>query len=214
MNNCDKFLGSISNYIDGDLQKAEQAFMEEHELQCLPCQKKALQIRQLTRRLPRLPRVKTTPSFDLTLHARLRAEINRKRSFSLFPNLGIVWQIPAYAAAAILFIGLGIFLDRLLVRQNFVSPTSIVPVVVEESLPKTSSHPNPDNPPSPQTKLSHYVGLKQINPKELLRREGTALSFEEKRRTLSSVKDSVESGRYKSRESVLNLRQANVSIPF
>ena len=214
MDNCDKFLRNISNYIDGDLQMAEQAFMEEHEVLCPPCRKKVLQISQLTKRLPLLPQAKTKPSFDLVLHSRLRTEINRKRPFTLFPNLGSIWQIPAYAAAAILFIGLGILLDRVFVQQNIASSTAITPIVVNENRASKTIQPDTAGSTLSQTRMSHYVGLKQINPKDLLRREGIASSSEGMRRLSSIGKDSIESRIYKSRESGLNVQQANASIGF
>ncbi len=188
--------------------------MEEHENLCPTCQKKALQIRRLTKRLPLLARAKTTPSFDLMLHARLRKELNQRRPFAWFPNPGRLWQIPAYAAAAILFVGLGIFLDRFFVQQNGASSSFVKPLVVEEILPNKPPQSNSTQSTQPETRMSHYVGLKQINPKDLLRREGIALSSEGMRRLSSMQKDTVENNLYRSRGPSLNIKQANASIGF
>jgi hypothetical protein len=215
MNHCERFSGNISKYIDGDLQRIEHDFMEGHSSQCPSCKIKLQQVRLVVKRLPALPRVKVSPTFDMLLHARLRAENKQSRRIPIFPVFGKAWQIPVYAAAASILIGLGVLLDRTVVPQYFVSHEKESAVAEQEYMPVTVSEPSQSSDSSAVgTHLSRYVGLAPIKPRELLRREGIALSSEGMRQLSSMQRDSLVRPSSPEVDPRLRVRQANASIRF
>ncbi|MBN2357020.1 zf-HC2 domain-containing protein [candidate division KSB1 bacterium] len=111
---CDRIVKEAFNYWDGMLTGQEQEEISTHIRTCPHCEKRFAQARQIRQALRNLPKLKTSPHFHLLLHARMRREVNRKRALLPLPITGWAWQVPAYAAAAIILIAGGIFIDQVI----------------------------------------------------------------------------------------------------
>ncbi len=111
MNLCDKMKQNAFLYHEKALEPSMAARVQEHLNQCETCQRHFQQALLLKKALKELPRRRTSPDFNAVLRARLRTETYRKPFFS-FPAGAGVWQVPAYAGLALMFVALGALLQR------------------------------------------------------------------------------------------------------
>lgn len=111
MNLCDKIKQNAFLYHEKALDSSMAARVQEHLDQCEACRRHFQQALLLARALKALPRRRTSPDFNAVLRARLRTETYRKPFFS-FPAGAGVWQVPAYAGLAMMFVALGALLQR------------------------------------------------------------------------------------------------------
>ena len=116
MKNCDHFTKLFSDYLDDDLDEPAKHSLLTHLKDCPACETKLNELKDIKRSLATLPRVKTSASFDMLLHARLRQEMRQKRGWS-FPFFEVNWRVPAFAAAAICFLFLGAFIHHMSTLQ-------------------------------------------------------------------------------------------------
>lgn len=121
MKSCDRFAKDAFNFWDGLLARQEHETISEHLRTCVFCEKRFAQARMLKQTLHDLPKHKTSPHFNVVLHAKLRTEANRRRGFLPLPLTGWSWQLPAYAAAALFLIAGGVVIDRIL-NQHPITP--------------------------------------------------------------------------------------------
>jgi hypothetical protein len=113
MNNCHKFSNWFSQYIDGDLAAEKSLLLKTHLADCESCRVSFEGVTSLRRNLQSLSHRKTSKSFDAVLHDRLRRE-QRHAPRPIFRSsfFEAYWRLPAYAAAALLFIFLGAQLQK------------------------------------------------------------------------------------------------------
>ncbi|HPI74424.1 MAG TPA: zf-HC2 domain-containing protein [bacterium] len=98
-------------YHEKALEPSMAARVQEHLDQCETCRNHFQQALLLKKALKELPRRRTSPDFNAVLRARLRTETYRKPLFSFPAGVG-VWQVPAYAGLALIFVALGAVLQR------------------------------------------------------------------------------------------------------
>jgi len=111
MNDCDKIRQNAFLYHENALEGAQQAEVQRHLEGCLACRTHFQQTIQLKKALKRLPRYRTSADFNTVLRARLRTEAYRKPFIDLSALTGL-WRVPAFAALALLFISVGVVLQR------------------------------------------------------------------------------------------------------
>ncbi len=106
MNPCDRYQEIIPAYVDGEATAEEKAILEAHLRNCPECRAVEKRVRQLQTALRSLPRVTTSPDFDVALRTRIRLE-DRRSSVSPLP-LPLFERVPAFGlmavAAAIAFV--------------------------------------------------------------------------------------------------------------
>lgn len=113
MNHCHKFSNWFSEYMDGDLPADKSLLLKTHLVKCESCRLSFEGVTALRKNLKGLSRYKASKSFDAVLQDRLRREQRHApRSFFRLPFFEAYWRLPAYAAAAILFIFLGAQLQK------------------------------------------------------------------------------------------------------
>jgi len=121
---CDKIRKEAFHYLDGLVTEQHRQEISGHLQVCPDCEKRYAQAREIHRSLHTLPRHKTSPQFNVVLHARLRQEGNRRRVPLFWPMTGINWQMPAYAAAALFLVASGVFIDRVLEQRKSAAASS------------------------------------------------------------------------------------------
>jgi hypothetical protein len=113
MNNCHKFSNWFSEYMDGELAADKSLLLKNHLADCESCRVSFEGVTALRQNLKSLSRCKTSKSFEAVLQDRLRREQRHapRHTFrsSFFETY---WRLPAYAAAALLFIFLGAQLQK------------------------------------------------------------------------------------------------------
>ncbi len=110
----------INKFLDGDLSSEEVADLESGQMKATLESLKRLQVS-----LKNLPRVKTSDSFDAVLRARIRQEIRHTSLLQRFFSNGVGWRLSGYAAAASLFIGLGIILGKVILAPAEYGPDTV-----------------------------------------------------------------------------------------
>ncbi|NLP09466.1 zf-HC2 domain-containing protein [bacterium] len=136
MNLCDKMKKNAFLYHEKALEPSTAARVQEHLEQCETCRRHFQQALLLKKALKGLPRRRTSPDFNAVLRARLRTETYRKPLFS-FPAGSGMWQIPAYAGLALMFVALGALLQR---NWNpSIMPTMADRVAVVQTAPQPAS---------------------------------------------------------------------------
>ncbi|MCR4437860.1 MAG: anti-sigma factor [bacterium] len=101
MGNCDDFVSLIMDYVDGELAGRDRQRLLEHLRQCEHCTSQVQKLRLLRVQLRNLPRVCTSPGFDVGLRARLRADEQARwrKVFAAAPFSS--WRVPAFALAVV-----------------------------------------------------------------------------------------------------------------
>ncbi len=157
MNLCDKMKPNAFLYHEKALEPSMAARVQEHLDQCEACRWHFQQALLLKKALKELPRRRTSPDFNAVLRARLRTETYRKPFFS-FPAGAGVWQVPAYAGLALMFVALGALLQR---NWNpSVMPTMADRVAVVQTVPQPTAGTSPfvgGNTPIRRAPVKNYV---------------------------------------------------------
>lgn len=113
MNVCDRYLGFVSEYVEGSLSGSQRKTFETHLQDCPVCGSRVRQMRTLLQHLKSLPRIKASADFDTVLRARIGIERRLQRQgfagwFGMWPV-----RVSFYGAAAALVI-----IAAVLVRQQ------------------------------------------------------------------------------------------------
>jgi anti-sigma factor RsiW len=122
MNDCDRFVGQVSDYLEGFLTGKQREAFEAHLRSCTACEWRLQRTQALCKRLRALPRVKTSADFDTVLRARIGFERRLKHQgvagwFSVWPV-----KVSFYGAAAALVI-----IATVLVRQEISGSSELEP---------------------------------------------------------------------------------------
>ena len=106
---CGEFAARLSAYIEGDVAGAKRTQMDLHVDECPICASSLEGVRNLTRRLARMSRVRPSAGFDFALRSRLMMEAARKTSvWNRLPDLLFPTVPRALAsAAAVVLMALG-----------------------------------------------------------------------------------------------------------
>ncbi|NOY60571.1 MAG: hypothetical protein GXO75_16805 [Calditrichaeota bacterium] len=155
MTDCYKFEKRLSDFLEGSLSTNEKESFERHLGKCAKCREKSEQVQLLRNTLSALPRHKTSPSFDAVLRSNIRREIKNGGSVFRFPKINFAWQLPVFAATAILFIALGILIDQAFIRNNQLSPIASANKIILES--RTFDTPSPHKTFQESLKITNYV---------------------------------------------------------
>ncbi|GEM_PF-2052891 len=157
MNLCDKMKQNAFLYHEKALEPSMAARVQEHLDQCETCQRHFQQALLLKKALKELPRRRTSPDFNAVLRARLRTETYRKPFFS-FPAGAGVWQVPAYAGLALMFVALGALLQRNWNPSIMPSVADRVALVQTAPQPATGTAPfTTRNTPIRRAPVKNYV---------------------------------------------------------
>ncbi len=127
MKNCDHFVKSFSEYLDETLDEADKSSLQSHLEKCVDCRDKLDDLVRVKKSLASLPRKKTSPSFDVVLHARIRQERRAKQSSSR-PFLEWGWKVPAYAVVAVFLMFIGAYVQRLALTPDLASQNNMIAV--------------------------------------------------------------------------------------
>ena len=106
---CGEFAARLSAYLEDDVAGAKRAQMDRHVEVCPTCANSMEGVRNLTRRLARMSRVRPSAGFDFALRSRLMMEAAQKTSFwNRLPNVFFPTLPRALAtAAAVVLMALG-----------------------------------------------------------------------------------------------------------
>jgi hypothetical protein len=101
---CQRFKSMVSDYIEGELDRQNQAQMEKHLRDCLGCKSKISQLKQLIQNLKTLPKRAVSPDFETILRARINREsrLARRQANGWLP-IG-QFRVPAYVFGAAVII--------------------------------------------------------------------------------------------------------------
>lgn len=120
MKNCDRIVKMFYSYLGENLRRTEREIIDVHLASCGSCRARLKRARRLKSDLRNLPKYKTSPTFNAVLRARIRSEAHQRPAGVVGRTANWAWQIPAYSAAALLFIGIGFVLQRSL--ENEINP--------------------------------------------------------------------------------------------
>lgn len=157
MTDCYKFEKRLSDFLEGSLNTKEQELFEKHLQVCDHCREKSEQVQLLRNTLSALPRHKASPSFDAVLRANIRRELKTGYSAFHFPKINFAWQLPAFAAAAILFIAVGIFIDQTFIRIHQQSPIASANIILEPQPSQTVNAQSSHKASQESLKITNYV---------------------------------------------------------
>ena len=106
---CGEFAARLSAYLEDDVAGAKRAQIDRHVEVCPTCANSMEGVRNLTRRLARMSRVRPSAGFDFALRSRLMMEAAQKTSFwNRLPNVFFPTLPRALAsAAAVVLMALG-----------------------------------------------------------------------------------------------------------
>ncbi|MBD3385027.1 hypothetical protein GF407_08875 [candidate division KSB1 bacterium] len=118
----------LTDYLDGALaprqkEKAESEFFSSPEDET-----RIKKLIELKNNLNDLPKVQASPQFKILLQARLRREQNRR--IGILPQ---AWRLPAYAAASLALVGVGMIIGRWFFSNETQS------IMVEEGVQNTTT---------------------------------------------------------------------------
>lgn len=216
MKRCDKIGNQAFKYWEGTLTTQERDEIKAHLQSCPACAARFSLAKRTWDALHRLPQHKTSPDFDIVLHAKLRQAAHQERNYSRMPVLTWNWRLPAYAAAAMLFVAAGIVIQR----QSALSPlTASSPVTVESRRVEvqqpavlSAGTTVAAAPRSRQAPIKNYV-MQKIPMQELLRvnRQNPGFrqaTLDQNQRDTARVRDRA------SRMPVTDIQPVNASIHF
>jgi anti-sigma factor RsiW len=132
MNSCDKIKKLAFLYNDHALESTQHTQVQEHLSGCPACRGHYAQAQQIRKSLQRLPKVRTAPDFNTVLRARLRSQSTRRPLFRFDFN-SVFWRVPAYAGLALVFIAIGMMVQRHWLTQPL--PTTMAENVIVTSTP-------------------------------------------------------------------------------
>jgi hypothetical protein len=111
MNTCDKIKKNAFLYHENALEPSLRQEVQHHLDECMGCRKKFQQALLINKSMKSLPKHDTSSDFNTVLRARLRTEAYRKPFFSFSYDFGF-WRMPAFGALALMFISIGVVLQR------------------------------------------------------------------------------------------------------
>ncbi len=111
MNACDKIKQNAFLYHENALAPAQRQEVQSHLDACPECRRQFQQAAALKKAMRTLPKYRTSPDFNTVLRARLRTETKRKPLWDLSLGSGL-WRAPAFAALALLFMAVGVLVQR------------------------------------------------------------------------------------------------------
>lgn len=157
MNTCESFSESFSDYVENTAHAEQRQFLDTHLAQCPSCHAAVNRLQILRSHLRALPRIKTSPDFDMMLRTRLMLERKRVSFLHLFPDFTRMPRTVSYGLASVLILLLaGVFV------RNGQSSNAFAPR--HEEL-KISSFATPaSNTTRPSTQI---YSLDKINPSSL-----------------------------------------------
>ncbi len=213
MSSCYQVARQITKYLDGELEGTQKQYLEQHVEQCSACRSKLEQVKLITKRLPRLPRYKTSPQFEILLRSRIRSSYLNDGFFARLSQKSWFVQVPAYASIAVLFVGIGFFLGQIASRNSTIadmmSRYSNQIRITPHSTPQ-SEETSPSE--AKTTKMTNYV-IKLAHPGDFRKPHSVALSSEGMRQLQYREVDSTYTR--PSTASIENLiKESNVTIHF
>ncbi|MDZ7723999.1 MAG: zf-HC2 domain-containing protein [candidate division KSB1 bacterium] len=106
---CDKCRSNLSAFIDDETSEQEAIRIKEHLDACPGCQEQVNALKSVRTSLKSLFKIQASPSFDIILRDRIRREM-RKHSSRFSPALFPRFRVPAFAAAAVAVLLIGMLI--------------------------------------------------------------------------------------------------------
>ena len=98
MSHCERYQEILPAYLDGEATAEEKAILESHLKRCPECRAVEKRLKNLQLALRSLPRITTSPDFNIALRTRIRLEERRAATPILsFPGFS---RVPAFGLAA------------------------------------------------------------------------------------------------------------------
>lgn len=170
MNSCDKIKKLAFLYNDHALESTQHTLVQDHLAACPACSGHFAQAQQIRKSLKRLPKVRTAPDFNTVLRARLRSESARQPLFRFDLN-SVFWRVPAYAGLAVLFIVIGMMVQRHWIAQPM--PASMADHAAVTSAPQVAQAPATATAPAAKAvkrpRVTNYVSEPVVPASELKR---------------------------------------------
>ena len=98
---CAALESKLVEYLDGRARPAERHAVEGHLSGCASCRLRAEEFRALWSALDEIPAISPSPSFDVSLRARIVAEPSRRRFWDWMPSPRLVFAITALVAVSV-----------------------------------------------------------------------------------------------------------------
>ncbi len=140
MKQCDKFKKLFSAYIDNEISNTEKNELEHHLDECPSCKSTVEQLDYTRKRIVALPHVRSNQNFDIVLHAKLRRQIRREQQSRLSLPSWETSKLPLVATVAVLFLAMGIMLDRVFWAKSTSLP-AISQIVADRQTYRSSQEP-------------------------------------------------------------------------
>jgi anti-sigma factor RsiW len=170
MNSCDKIKKLAFLYNDHALESTQLSQVQNHLAGCPACRSHFAQAQQIRKSLKHLPRVQTAPDFNAVLRARLRTESTRQPFFRFDLN-SRVWRVPAYASLALIFIVIGMMVQRHWITQPLSTP--MASTVAVSAAPQVAQSEPPAAPATRKTvrrpRVTNYVSEPVVPASDLKR---------------------------------------------
>lgn len=187
----------LTEYIDGSLTESKKKKAESELFLSAQDKQRVNKLIELKKDLRALPKVETSPQFKILLHARLRKEQNaRSKGFDILP---LEWRLPAYAAASIALVGIGMVMGRWLYTPD--SPS----LVAAQKAPVTTAEPISQEPATESAPIKNYV-VERVLVSELENEQSETLTLD--RIDTTATRSVNQAGNQQL------LRQASTSIQF
>jgi predicted anti-sigma-YlaC factor YlaD len=108
---CERTLGLLDDYVDGQIDEADFQEVELHLRDCAACRGEEQHLRALLARLAALPG-ELEPARDLW--PGIAARLNTRRASSFLPGMGHLrtWVLPVLATAAVLAVATNLWRER------------------------------------------------------------------------------------------------------
>lgn len=126
MNNCERFVGLLSDYADSTMAPAEKSEFAAHLQECAECRSAAEGVVNLRQNLRQLPALQTSPDFETILRARIK--LDRRSHVAPIWNMRYAGprRVVSYSAAAALAVVCVFYLwQRLSADSLTATPTSL-----------------------------------------------------------------------------------------
>ncbi len=167
MSECDKCKRWLSAYIDNELGEDEKQKIKSHVASCQSCNGTMSDLISVRETLTRLPKHKTSRTFNTVLQAQLRREIRHQENpVHFFKG---IFRIPAYAAVAILLIAAGIFLDRSFFMEETPRTAGMADIILEiEKAPAKEISMAEESEENPRVLKNYVIVNEQFSSQENL----------------------------------------------
>jgi len=191
LNDCEKFVEKVSNFIDGEVDQDEREFWDKHLSKCGSCSALLQRTQNLGMQLRKLTQVKVTRDFDAVLRARIRKEGQRRPWPRILSEPIVGWRIPAYGTIAALFIAMPLLLLSQIRQGDINTYRRVVITPITNSQLNNQERIKNIVDTSGTRQVTNYV-LDQVTLEELLKnRKGIPLSSEGLAKLEQSQSDSM-----------------------